>query len=482
MEGNIAMKCNVTPYNGDERYMFVSYCHEDKTIVYPYIEMLAKRGFRVWYDEGIMPGDEWPETIAEKLSKCDFFLTFITENSLNSHNCRREVNYAIQKNKPFTGVFLEDVQLTVSMEMIFATYQGVYRNKYDTHEECLEVVYRNTPIYRCLGARNPDIIVHDLVEIVNKPELVPEKEETPLYDEFFLKGKNTEDKSSGQQDEIHSINPDEEQKNDGQQVDPVELIADEMIQDEVISEVDGEDLDNTSEGLDSGEEESAEHIPPVVSMLEGFDETRAFLYSFGRNNVFYIDKEVYCIGRSIQEADLVILNDTISKVHAIIQKIENGYYVKDNDSLNRVMVNGVLLNPKDLHKLEHLDLVSLGNEHLIYHEKEQPDYDIRVDVKLTSIATNETIEVEGPFFRIGRGNEYNDFVMKQSSISKRHAVVIQDKNKVYLIDLKSSNGSFINNKLLISQRRTQLKNNDLIRFGNQEFVVNIQDKSKELEN
>ena len=57
------MRCNATPYEGSEPYIFISYCHQDKERVYPYLEMMANDGYRIWYDEGITPGEEWIENI-----------------------------------------------------------------------------------------------------------------------------------------------------------------------------------------------------------------------------------------------------------------------------------------------------------------------------------------------------------------------------------------------------------------------------------
>ena len=54
-------------YEGDDSYIFVSYCHKDKERVYPVISELYSRGCRIWYDDGIDPGTEWPEVIAQHL-------------------------------------------------------------------------------------------------------------------------------------------------------------------------------------------------------------------------------------------------------------------------------------------------------------------------------------------------------------------------------------------------------------------------------
>ena len=68
------MKCKAVPYQGEEALAFFSYCHADSTVVYPLIEELNRMGYRIWFDDGISIGDEWPEVIAEKLEKCSVFL------------------------------------------------------------------------------------------------------------------------------------------------------------------------------------------------------------------------------------------------------------------------------------------------------------------------------------------------------------------------------------------------------------------------
>ena len=110
MTGGILMRrCGATPYEGSEKFIFLSYCHKDKSIVFPVAERLARDGYRVWYDEGIDPGAEWPEIIAEHLNRCSACIAFVSENSLNSHNCRREINFALLKKKPFISVVTEKV-------------------------------------------------------------------------------------------------------------------------------------------------------------------------------------------------------------------------------------------------------------------------------------------------------------------------------------------------------------------------------------
>lgn len=40
-------RCNVKPYEGPESYIFVSYCHKDRHLVFPLVERMARDGYRV---------------------------------------------------------------------------------------------------------------------------------------------------------------------------------------------------------------------------------------------------------------------------------------------------------------------------------------------------------------------------------------------------------------------------------------------------
>ena len=56
------------PYEGSEPYIFISYAHADREDVFAVLSELYARGYRIWFDEGITPGSEWPENIAQHLS------------------------------------------------------------------------------------------------------------------------------------------------------------------------------------------------------------------------------------------------------------------------------------------------------------------------------------------------------------------------------------------------------------------------------
>ena len=119
-------------YEGKEPYIFISYAHKDSEAVLPIIRRLQDENHRVWYDAGIEAGTEWPEYIAEHIKDCACFVCFITQSALDSHNCRREINYAIKLKKNMLTAYLEDVELSDGMEMQLDILQAIFRSRPST--------------------------------------------------------------------------------------------------------------------------------------------------------------------------------------------------------------------------------------------------------------------------------------------------------------------------------------------------------------
>ncbi|MBQ8514370.1 MAG: toll/interleukin-1 receptor domain-containing protein [Ruminococcus sp.] len=136
-------------YEGDKPYIFVSYAHKDSHAVLPVIEYLQAQGFRVWFDAGIEAGSEWPEYIASHLKNSGCVLTFISESFVNSHNCRRELNFAQEMNKPLLNIYIKEVNLTDGMKMQLGLNQAVYKKNFRSEEEFLEAVCRAKLISNC---------------------------------------------------------------------------------------------------------------------------------------------------------------------------------------------------------------------------------------------------------------------------------------------------------------------------------------------
>ncbi len=144
-------RCAFTPYEGHKPYIFVSYAHKDSDRVFPVLEELDRRGYRVWYDDGIAPGSEWPENIAQHLDGCSLTLAFISPASIASANCRREVTFALSKKKPFLGILLEKTEMSLGMEMQLSAQQCIMKYTYASEDAFYNKVCSCPDLKPCLG-------------------------------------------------------------------------------------------------------------------------------------------------------------------------------------------------------------------------------------------------------------------------------------------------------------------------------------------
>ena len=142
-------------YKGSEPYIFVSYAHKDGAVVYPLIRELHEQGYRIWYDEGIDPGNEWPKEIAKALSSASLFLVFFTGHAIQSNNVRNEISFALKRSKEFRAVYLEDVVLPDDLELRIGDIQAVLKWKL-SQDHYLRSLSRALPVtLRCAPEPKP---------------------------------------------------------------------------------------------------------------------------------------------------------------------------------------------------------------------------------------------------------------------------------------------------------------------------------------
>ena len=137
----------IDSYKGTEKYIFISYPHKDKDLVYPVLSRMRDDGYRFWYDEGIDPGTEWDETIAGRIDESDYFIAFVSNNYVASDNCKDELNYARDLSKKCVLVYLEEVALTRGMAMRMNRLQSVFKYKYVDEEDFFEKLYESDGLF-----------------------------------------------------------------------------------------------------------------------------------------------------------------------------------------------------------------------------------------------------------------------------------------------------------------------------------------------
>lgn len=114
-------------YRGKRPYIFVSYSHADSERVFAEIKRFNEAGFRVWYDQGIKPGSEWPDEIANALENCKLFVVFMTRNSVRSSNVADEIHFVIEKKMPAIAIYLEECELPSGLMLRFNRKQAIMK-------------------------------------------------------------------------------------------------------------------------------------------------------------------------------------------------------------------------------------------------------------------------------------------------------------------------------------------------------------------
>lgn len=110
-------------------------------------------------------------------------------------------------------------------------------------------------------------------------------------------------------------------------------------------------------------------------------------------------------------------------------------------------------------------------------DTENPKPQERLIATLTDIGSGKVITVDNPLFKIGKGKGQNDYCIENNSaVSRRHADIITDNGKFYIVDNKSTNKTYLNGSLLTPEIETEIMSGDMIKLANQEYIFKIERK------
>ena len=154
------MKCIMLPLSIMTALIYISHSSQDKRYVYPIIEQLKKDGYRVWFDDGERFGSEATTKTVEKISKCCVFLAVISNNTVDSCSFKREVNYAVLNKKEIIAVMLEDVHVSLGMEMQMTAFPAIYKYKIE-NDVFYKSLYSFEAMNSCLGDPDDKVVVSD---------------------------------------------------------------------------------------------------------------------------------------------------------------------------------------------------------------------------------------------------------------------------------------------------------------------------------
>ena len=95
--------------------IFVSYARADESVVAPFVldlrfhlQMYADRELRLWIDQDIAAGSNWPMALQHALSRARIMLAFVSPSYLNSDFAGREYKTSRLSGRPIVPVVLEE--------------------------------------------------------------------------------------------------------------------------------------------------------------------------------------------------------------------------------------------------------------------------------------------------------------------------------------------------------------------------------------
>lgn len=183
---------------------------------------------------------------------------------------------------------------------------------------------------------------------------------------------------------------------------------------------------------------------------------------------------------SDSSCEIVVDEGDVDPTHVELEIAQDEITLRNVSPTRSVFINEVPVVKE--HKLVAWDIIRLGNSELeiIDPLKEKVKAESEVEQKTVIrpaispwMLKGVSAPLDGQYFSVANGyvigrDEKNDIVVPLSFVSRRHSKMALRKDKLYIEDLNSSNGTYVNGE---SIKSCELRNGDEIRFD--EFIFNV---------
>ena len=129
-------------YTGPEPFLFVSYSHHDTAKVYPILDALYDKKYRIWYDESCENGNDFRDELRQRIVKCEAVLLFVSKYSMLSPYCGMEIIVARENNKRLYPVYLDDVEVPPAFAILLA---NTHHSTADNMDKLVKTMIRDLP-------------------------------------------------------------------------------------------------------------------------------------------------------------------------------------------------------------------------------------------------------------------------------------------------------------------------------------------------
>jgi len=227
-------------------------------------------------------------------------------------------------------------------------------------------------------------------------------------------------------------------------------------------------------------------LPPSWSKLTKIDRTNPSILEqnfqvklFNESQLVStipLNKDKIIIGRA-EDCDIHLDRASVSRHHAAIEKVDNSYQIIDLDSRKGTLLNGIPLTANTPYKLKQHDTIEISRYLLevivtnpiseqIPKSQQTIEYQFDAEEKEDSIKLNFRHKSN---LTIGR-DPSNDVVIQHPAVSAFHGIISRFDGSIYVTDLNSRNGIFVNGKRI--KTRKTLNYNDRLRIASYNLIFN----------
>ncbi len=352
---------SVVPYEGPEKYFFVSFCRADAERVFSLLDRMARDGCRFWYNAPAAGAP--PEKVAERLNGAEACVAVIGDGLLADEACRREISYALTKRKFYVSLYIAHPDLPPAIGAQLSTYRSFTALAPADEPECLRQLYAVPKIAACKASSETSAIL--------PPQFSPQRPVSRNLRQIQTDGVQITRLEDPAPEALESA--------------PVVQLPQPMHTEPPFAAppepVDGKD----SPFAPPAPERSAPPAGPQAALPEDAEDdvpaakpqhtprTAAWMRSdyqlvrLADGSVTDILMGVSLLGRAADRVDYAIPdNPSIGRVHAKFVANPAGCTVTDNNSLNKTGINGTELEPNRAYPLEDGDIVCFSDEQFLF--------------------------------------------------------------------------------------------------------------------
>ncbi len=124
--------------------IFVSYSHKDTAVVEQIVSVLKETcGMDVWFDHKLRGGENYFSVIANQIIENKYFVFIVSDNSVKSDWCLRELEFAASERRHIVAIWLDNITIAPRIKLIIQNthYINWYSNKGNLFSQSIALAF-----------------------------------------------------------------------------------------------------------------------------------------------------------------------------------------------------------------------------------------------------------------------------------------------------------------------------------------------------